>query len=89
MSLPHVDAPEIDSEGLYKPRAQCPVEQGRAGVLPEGVFFDKLGLIPTCTQTVARALSRPGLDQRGSDPHPRQPAPMLLQKADAMFLLAA
>jgi ATP-dependent DNA ligase len=37
------------------------------------------------TQTVIRALSRLGLDQRGTDPHPRQPAPMLLQKADAMF----
>ncbi len=37
------------------------------------------------TQTVTRALSRLGLDQRGADPHPRQPAPMLLQKADAMF----
>ncbi len=32
-------------------------------------------------QTVTRALSRLGLDQRGSDPYPRQPAPMLLQKA--------
>jgi hypothetical protein len=30
------------------------------------------------TQTVARALSRRVLDQRGTDPHPRQPAPMLL-----------
>ena len=39
-------------------------------------------------QTVIRALSRLGLDQRGSDPHPRQPAPMLLQKADAMFASA-
>jgi hypothetical protein len=37
------------------------------------------------TQTVARVLSRLGLDQRGTDPHPRQPAPMLLQKADALF----
>jgi hypothetical protein len=37
------------------------------------------------TQTVPLALSRLGLDQRGSDPHPRQPAPMLLRKADAMF----
>ncbi len=36
-------------------------------------------------QTVPRALSRLGLDQRGSDSHPRQPAPMLLQKADALF----
>ena len=36
-------------------------------------------------QTVSRALSRLGLDQRGKDPHPRQPTPMLLQKADAMF----
>jgi hypothetical protein len=41
------------------------------------------------TQTITRALSRLGLDQRGSDPHPRQPAPMLLQKADAMFLAAS
>lgn len=36
-------------------------------------------------QTVTRALCRLSLDQRGADPHPRQPAPMLLQKADAMF----
>ena len=36
-------------------------------------------------QTVARALARFGLDQRGVDPHPRQPAPMLLQRADALF----
>jgi hypothetical protein len=37
------------------------------------------------TQTVTRALSRLSLDQRGTDPHPRQSAPMLLQKAYAMF----
>lgn len=37
------------------------------------------------TQTITRALSRLGLDQRGADPHPRQPGPMLLQKADAIF----
>jgi len=37
------------------------------------------------TQAIARALSRLGLDQRGTDPHPRQPMPMLPQKADAMF----
>lgn len=36
-------------------------------------------------QTVSRALSRLSLAQRGDDPHPRQPTPMLLQKADAMF----
>jgi bifunctional non-homologous end joining protein LigD len=36
-------------------------------------------------QTVTRALSRLGLDQRGTDAHPRQPAPMLLQRADNMF----
>src|SRR5579864_6808486 len=36
-------------------------------------------------QTISRALSRLGLDQRGTDPHPRQPAPMLLQRADKMF----
>ena len=34
-------------------------------------------------QTVIRALSRLGLDQRGVDPYPREPEPMLLQKADA------
>ena len=39
-------------------------------------------------QTVIRALPRLGLEQRGSDPHPRQPAPMFLQKADAMFASA-
>jgi bifunctional non-homologous end joining protein LigD len=33
---------------------------------------------------VTRALSRLGLDQRGADPHPRQPAPMLLHRADEM-----
>ena len=36
-------------------------------------------------QTVARALTRLGLGQRGADPHPRQPAPMLLQRADKVF----
>lgn len=35
--------------------------------------------------TVTRALSGLGLDQRGTDPHPRQPAPMLLQRADNVF----
>jgi ATP-dependent DNA ligase len=37
------------------------------------------------TRTVARALSRFGLDQRRADPHSRKPAPMLLQNADALF----
>lgn len=37
------------------------------------------------TQTAARALSRLGLDQRGTDPHPRRFSPMLLTKADAIF----
>jgi len=37
------------------------------------------------TQTVAPALSRLGLDQRGADLHPRQPAPMLLQRAASML----
>ncbi len=37
------------------------------------------------TQTVTRALARLGLDNRGTDPYPRQPTPMLLQNADAMF----
>src|SRR2546426_1060873 len=36
-------------------------------------------------KTVARALSRLGLDRPGAAPFPRQPAPMLLQKADALF----
>jgi bifunctional non-homologous end joining protein LigD len=36
-------------------------------------------------QTVTHALSRLSLDQRGADPHPRQPAPMLLRRADKMF----
>jgi len=36
-------------------------------------------------QTVVRALSRVGLDKRGADSHPRQPAPMLLQRADQIF----
>ena len=35
--------------------------------------------------TVTRALSRLNLDQRGEASFPRQPAPMLLQKADALF----
>ncbi len=34
------------------------------------------------TQMVTRALSRLRLDQRGTDPFPRQPVPILLQKAD-------
>lgn len=37
------------------------------------------------TQTVTRALSRLGLDERGIDRYPRQPAPMLLRKADKML----
>ena len=37
------------------------------------------------TQTITRVLSRLGVDHRSIDPHPRQPTPMLLQKADAMF----
>jgi len=36
------------------------------------------------TQTITCTLSGLGLDQRGPDPHPRQPAPMLLQRADKM-----
>src|SRR5215471_1939887 len=36
------------------------------------------------SHTVTRALSRLGLDQRGTDPYPRQPVPMLLQRADKM-----
>ena len=40
---------------------------------------------PMFALTVARALSRLSLDQPGTDPHPREPAPMLLQKADAML----
>jgi len=38
------------------------------------------------TQTVSRALPRLGLDQRGSDPHPRQPSPTLLQEAGVVFV---
>lgn len=37
------------------------------------------------TQTVARALSRLGLDKRGTDHYPRQFSPMLLGRADQMF----
>lgn len=37
------------------------------------------------TQTVIRALSRLGWDQRGTDPYPRQFSPMPLGKADTMF----
>jgi hypothetical protein len=37
------------------------------------------------TQTVTRAFSRLSIDQRGTDPHPRQPAPMLLQRVGTMF----
>lgn len=37
------------------------------------------------TQTITRALSRLSLDQRGGDPYPRQPAPMLLGLADKML----
>jgi hypothetical protein len=40
------------------------------------------------TQTVTPALSRLGLDHRGADPHPGQPAPMLLQWAGKMFRIA-
>jgi bifunctional non-homologous end joining protein LigD len=37
------------------------------------------------TQTVIGALSRLGLNQRGAEPLPRKPAPMLLQKADILY----
>jgi hypothetical protein len=47
--------------------------------------FDTMVAGPMFTQTVSRALCHLGLDQRGTNPHPRQPTPMLLQKADAMF----
>lgn len=36
-------------------------------------------------QTVTRGLSRLRLDRCGTDPHPRQPAPMPLQRADKML----
>ena len=36
-------------------------------------------------QTITRALSRLGLEQRGDDPYPRQPTPMLVQRADKML----
>lgn len=36
-------------------------------------------------ETIIRALSRLGLDRRGTDPQPRQPLPMLLSKADSLF----
>ena len=36
-------------------------------------------------ETITRALSRLGLDRRGADPHPRQPVPMLLSKADSLL----
>jgi len=52
---------------------------------PEGFTFGKIVTDPMFTQTVVRALSRLNLDKRGTDPHPRQLAPMLLQKADALF----
>jgi bifunctional non-homologous end joining protein LigD len=35
--------------------------------------------------TITRGLSRLALERRGTDPHPRQPAPMLLSQADALF----
>lgn len=35
-------------------------------------------------ETIIRALSGLGLDRRGTDPHPRQPLPMLLFKADSL-----
>jgi hypothetical protein len=36
-------------------------------------------------QTITRALSRLGLAQRGTDPYPRQPLPVLLRRAEEMF----
>jgi hypothetical protein len=36
---------------------------------------------------VILVLSCLGLDQRGSDQYPRQPMPMLLQRANKMFAL--
>ena len=41
-------------------------------------------IVPMFTQNVAHALFPLGLDHRGTDPHPRQPPPMLLQRADKM-----
>jgi hypothetical protein len=40
---------------------------------------------PMFQQTVTCVLSRLGLDQWGVDSHPRQPAPMLLPRANKMF----
>jgi len=37
-------------------------------------------------QIVAHAFSRLGLGQRGTNPHPRQPVPMLLYRAEKMFV---
>lgn len=36
-------------------------------------------------EAITHALSPLGLGRRGTDPHPRQPAPMLLSKADSLF----
>lgn len=36
-------------------------------------------------ETITRALSGLGLDRRGTDPHPRQPLPMLLSRADSLL----
>ena len=36
-------------------------------------------------EMITRALSRLGLDRRGTDPHPRPPVQMLLSKADSLF----
>ena len=40
------------------------------------------------SQTLTRAFSRLGLDQRGPDPHPRQPAPAAGYKAETVGLAA-
>jgi ATP-dependent DNA ligase len=69
--------------GLNIFRATVDAPHGR----PPGMAWARarIEFVPTFTQTVAVALSRLDLEQRGIDPHPRQPAPMLFQSADAMF----
>ena len=57
---------------------------GAATPAGRGIRYNT-GRIPMLAETRTRALSRLGLDRRGTDLLPRQPVPMLLSKADSLI----
>ncbi len=71
-------------KGSYS-ATHCPISGACIRLLQNTDVLDATIGLSMLARTVARALSRFGLDQRGIDPHPRRPIPMLLQRADAMF----